>query len=179
MEKVKPTWWDKSLPMYASDGYRALAFELGKSFETAEKRIRQLEAQLAEMKTRALTMEEQWANGNAEIKTLEAQLAEANTLARHWQNRFDKMEANYDTAIKQLTLANECSRNAEADAAKLKGALEMVEWVWDGIKSADHDNATDCPWCLNIRYKGHKPDCDRQAALSPRQPESADGEVSE
>ena len=118
-------------------GYPAVAFAVGDELEKALAQIREFEAQLAEMKTRALTMEERWANANAEVKQLEAQRDEEYTLRKAEMKRAEKAEA----------------------------ALEEVEWVGCGCCHG-------CAWCGAEEREGHKPDCIRQAALSPRQPES-------
>ena len=58
----------------------------------------------------------------------------------------------------------------EADSARLRTALEAVEWIND-------DQASYCPWCLGRNQwqsdavhrrfpMGHAPDCQRQAALT-------------
>jgi hypothetical protein len=49
----------------------------------------------------------------------------------------------------------------EAESAKLRAALEQVEWVY---KSHVRDNSI-CPWCDGDPDSGHKPDCTRQTAL--------------
>jgi hypothetical protein len=63
----------------------------------------------------------------------------------------------------------------EADNAKMRAALEMVEWVWIGTSKQAERTELICPWCKNgpnsigVEYssRGHKPDCARQAALAP------------
>jgi hypothetical protein len=48
----------------------------------------------------------------------------------------------------------------EAENAKLRSALEQVEWVGEACGVFG-----ECPWCLNDRLEGHKLDCARQSAL--------------
>lgn len=49
---------------------------------------------------------------------------------------------------------------AESDNSRLRAALEAVEWIYD------YDIHQElCPWCGSQQEKGHKPDCQRQAAL--------------
>jgi hypothetical protein len=55
----------------------------------------------------------------------------------------------------------EAAEALKAENAKLRAALEQVEWVY---KSHVRDNST-CPWCDGDPNDGHKPDCVRQAAL--------------
>ena len=47
-------------------------------------------------------------------------------------------------------------REAEADRDQLEAALRRVEW------NVEHF----CEWCGNYQEQGHKPDCQRQAALA-------------
>ncbi len=51
----------------------------------------------------------------------------------------------------------------EAENAKLRAALEKVEWVsgWD----VEGRKAVYCPWCNRIKGFGHTLDCARQSAL--------------
>lgn len=43
-----------------------------------------------------------------------------------------------------------------AENARLRAALEAVEWVGAFIS---------CPWCMRIEAGGHRDDCQRQVAL--------------
>jgi len=45
----------------------------------------------------------------------------------------------------------------EAENAKLRAALEQVEWIYE--------DGCECAWCRNRIAHGHKPDCARQTAL--------------
>lgn len=47
-----------------------------------------------------------------------------------------------------------------AEIARLRGALEAVEWVQD-TGNGDYY----CPWCDNNKLVGHHADCQRQTAL--------------
>lgn len=69
------------------------------------------------------------------IGQLRAKLAEAEKKLEAWASWVERADA------------------AEADAGRLRGALQMVEWV-----------ERVCPWCLWCD-EGHKPDCARQLAL--------------
>ena len=50
-------------------------------------------------------------------------------------------------------------RTVMAENAKLRAALEQVEWV------PDSQGWIVCAWCDNFQEHGHKPDCVRQSAL--------------
>jgi hypothetical protein len=54
----------------------------------------------------------------------------------------------------------------EADHAKMRAALEMVEW----------NGMMQCPWCLSVKSYGHKPNCVRQAALADEMRAELEGE---
>ena len=45
--------------------------------------------------------------------------------------------------------------------ARLSAALQAVEWM----NEFDNDAPRWCPWCDNWQHDGHKPNCQRQAAL--------------
>ena len=47
----------------------------------------------------------------------------------------------------------------EAENARLRAALERVEWV-------EHDGWHLCAWCGSEDWEGHAPDCAWQAALA-------------
>ena len=57
----------------------------------------------------------------------------------------------------------------EAENARLRAALEAVEWALDGL--GDYR----CPWCGAWRSDdhGHRPDCQRQLALGITEKEEA------
>ena len=48
-----------------------------------------------------------------------------------------------------------------ADWRAMVEALEEVEWEPDDLEGGDY-----CPWCQNYQDMGHRPDCQRQAALA-------------
>src|SRR5262245_4145647 len=161
----------------------------------AKARIRELEAQLAEAEKRATDWESDWAHTEGErvltverAEQAEAQLAEcetafmagktkhefddannahtecphdAGTNARHWWTR------GYSYSARMLR-----AMEAEADAARLRAALEMVEYVPDAAEGMEGWKY--CPWCEEMDDDPHADDCARQLALSPdaRQPES-------
>jgi len=52
-----------------------------------------------------------------------------------------------------------------AEIAKLRAALEQVEWVSTGYSESC---ATECPWCSEMEWpnKRHADDCARQSALN-------------
>lgn len=96
------------------------------------------------------------------IKTLEAANAS-------WKRYHDAGSAAYERAEK-----------AEADAGRLKEAntrmhedIEALENVADlrriALEQVEYHQAytLSCPWCFSLQESGHKPDCARQAALSP------------
>ena len=62
-----------------------------------------------------------------------------------------------------ISLEAEAER-LQAENARLRAALEAVEWVWN-----DRWELLACPWCdamCKVEKKGtHESDCQRQAAL--------------
>jgi hypothetical protein len=67
----------------------------------------------------------------------------------------------------EKTVDRLCARivGLEAENAKLRQALEMVEWKpWCKVHG---DGEDECLWCYGFRSEGHKPDCARQLALTP------------
>ena len=60
------------------------------------------------------------------------------------------------------------AKRLEADNARLRAALEAVEWIEDCCRIGQY-----CPWCRRHRASGHTPDCLRQAALGE---EPSDGQ---
>jgi len=54
----------------------------------------------------------------------------------------------------------------QAENARVRGALEMVEWVEgdEPLERSGGMNEAVCPWC-DVAYPKHAPDCQRQAAL--------------
>ena len=74
----------------------------------------------------------------------------------------DNLKECWQEATKQ-----EQERNS-AEVARLREALEMVEWVGVADGYVPHNV---CPWCDGTDYDGHLEGCDRQAALS----DTADG----
>src|SRR5262245_23064826 len=54
----------------------------------------------------------------------------------------------------------------KAQAETLRAALEAVEWEPSG------DGWVQCPWCDGYKERGHKPTCQRQAALQGEGKES-------
>lgn len=59
----------------------------------------------------------------------------------------------------------------ETENRKLRAALEAVEWVARGTRVSHRI----CPWCNSFMHQAHKPDCQRQAALTPAEPPSKGG----
>src|SRR5262245_9790266 len=152
--------------------------ELSKQLETVIKqrdaalaRIRELSAQLAEAeKQRDGFRAAQMAAGQRNVE-LEAQLAEADATIAHlrkakdcYYDCVDKAEANQRIASAEkaaMDIARPLVEKAEADAARLRAALEIVEWI-------SRYSILHCPWCGGHMKDGHRPDCARQAALSPQ-----------
>ena len=72
--------------------------------------------------------------------------------------------------VKLQAIINDQGRaieNGSADNARLRAALEAVEWVRYGASGYI------CPWCKTITgfyNETHKPDCQRQIALGLVQP---------
>lgn len=93
-------------------------------------------------------------SNNARIAELEARLKEAEARIEQWVAQAKRA----DRAIADLEAENERLLDVEADAGRLRAALEKVEW----------DNEWgDCLWCNQNKHKGHVPTCARQAALRP------------
>ena len=57
-------------------------------------------------------------------------------------------------------------------------ALESVEWVWCCEHAGDHSQ-NECPWCGGEPINGHRPTCQRQAALRLARGESGEKSASE
>ena len=54
----------------------------------------------------------------------------------------------------------------KAESARLRAALEQVEWIHN------YSEVLICAWCKGYKHgDGHKPDCARQAALTPEKKE--------
>ncbi len=62
--------------------------------------------------------------------------------------------------VEDLNSLRVSEAKAWALATELRRVLEMVEWC-DGA----------CFWCHSLQTNGHKPDCPRQLALYPPEPE--------
>jgi hypothetical protein len=69
-----------------------------------------------------------------------------------------------DILLEDLTAARLNAEAAWQEAGKLRAALEMAEWC-DGA----------CFWCCSLQRDGHAPDCPRQLALYPPEPEEPRG----
>lgn len=93
------------------------------------------------------------------IKTLEARLKEAEALRISYLMRAEKAEADAGRLKEANTRMHEDIEALENVADLRRIALEQVEY---------HQAYTlSCPWCFSLQESGHKPDCARQAALSP------------
>lgn len=131
---------------------------------------RKLQDRLADYDEMDKQNDEFWANSKkyeARIVALEARLVEAAAA----------IEANAMLYMREHT-------KAEADAARLRAALEAVEWLWIGQQDQNHPTDLICPWCKQrqghpwckeIPTQGHAPDCARQAALRAEQPAESEG----
>jgi hypothetical protein len=74
------------------------------------------------------------------------------------QSQSEDVQVNWLSPIEAAAL--------RATVARLRAALETVEWDTSGIG----DRAWDmCPWCGNYRSAGHRADCQRQVALKESQ----------
>jgi hypothetical protein len=175
------------------EGYQAVAFEVGDSLEKANARIRELEAQLAEaekqrdgfracqMKAgqRNIELEAQLAKSEAEIGRL-CSCNARNCIDRDAAiERAEAAEARAEAKDKEWLIAYHKWYEAEARAQAMRKALEMVEWVWIGSENQNQPTDLICPWCkqrkghpwcAGIPNQGHKPNCERQAALEPAPP---------
>jgi hypothetical protein len=75
-----------------------------------------------------------------------------------WNDR-----AGLDTAQAQALLVGEEIATLQAEVARLRAALEAVEWACEGY---DHDEIGFCPWCgWRENAHRHRADCQRQLAL--------------
>src|SRR5262245_57906499 len=121
---------------------------------------RQSEAQLAECETAFMAGKTKHEFDDANNAHTECP-HDAGTNARHWWTR------GYSYSARMLR-----AMEAEADAARLRAALEMVEYVPDAAEGMEGWKY--CPWCEEMDNDPHADDCARQLALSPdaRQPES-------
>lgn len=121
-------------------------------------RIAELEAQLEEEKQRTFVQYERAVGFSALNATLEARLKDA-----------EAAKSNAVTAAHALGLARDehwlRAEKAEGDAGRLRSAIGKVEWGWVSFGNGTYHEV--CAWCRGFKQHGHKPDCARQAALSP------------
>ncbi len=85
-------------------------------------------------------------------------------LRKHNASQQDLIAAVRSRSLRRLeAIKNQWDVDAalRADNAKLRAALEAVEWITD----PDHHDETLCPWCGSFEDDDHRPDCQRQAAL--------------
>jgi len=131
--------------------WRTAADNMAKLFEDAKRRIRELEAQLAEAHA---ALEDAQCHGDwrtGEIELLRKQLAEANETTT--------------VSINALQVWIERAEAAEARAEAMRAALETVEYV--PCAAEGMDGFSHCPWCEQFSDEPHAEDCARQAALAP------------
>jgi len=97
----------------------------------------------------------------------------ARTLILDWQQRNEQLWKLYrgSVDVTNVYAAQEGIYRAEitdlrTEVARLRGALEQVEWV--GIYHASSlPQDMRCPRCFRHRADGHKDDCSLAAALTP------------
>ena len=89
------------------------------------------------MKGVILSLYERAERAEAEVARLQVEIAEERAQVATWMG---------------------VTKRAQADAARLREAIEKLEWV--GI------HVTVCPWCGATSMGKHQEDCQRQAALS-------------
>lgn len=75
---------------------------------------------------------------------------------------------NWKTAVELYAInraINDELDRLRAEVARLRAALEAVEWVQEDIHGPYHQ--VYCPWCLNLNldHQKHDPTCQRQIAL--------------
>lgn len=163
------------------------------TFQIAERdrRIAELEAQLAEALMSAYvaerhreTAEESESVANARLK--EAEEREAKMRAILEGAGYDDLDDLDDTLTRSIEdcrsvgeTVGDITRNhieyadkasalrvaVEAENARLRAVVEALEWIGRRIPY--------CPWCLCSKADGHSPACARQAALRP---EAGEGE---
>jgi hypothetical protein len=114
----------------------------------------------------------QLAEANANIESLDTALENSAAEGILWiektaraEMRADAAEARAEAAETALADRIEHCKNHHSDVAKMRAALEMVEWVYDGTPHIGGQWGN-CPWCRNRQPQGHKPNCARQAALT-------------
>lgn len=98
---------------------------------------------------------------NEYVEALEHDVRVLHERSKQAEARVEALQTHLDDARTALDETN-------AERERLRAALEKVEY---------HQAYTfSCPWCFNLQEDGHKPDCARQAALSPEQPAESEEE---
>lgn len=100
--------------------------------------------------------------------TLVCGMLETRLAAEERADRAERKLEEAQTAYAGAEVENDILRERQARASSLaeryRLALEAVEWV-------DHSPFdSTCPWCERPSLDGHKPDCQRQAALEGKGP---------
>jgi hypothetical protein len=171
-------------PGRPDDGYRVVAFEVGKSLENAQARIRELEAQLADLRDFAYNRAPKLASEecNSQKEELRAQLADANARAGGLREALEMVEWVHDAY--QNMCCPWCSNDQEEDgghkpdcarqaalaptpteptpeAGALDTAMaELCARLRDHFEAAGHPACPD-PECDYIAYENtdHAPNC--------------------
>jgi len=173
----------------ARDEAEARAEQLDERASWAEGRAEEAESQLADFK-RWLDEESAFLSKDDLAATLlkrteaaEAQLASAKAVIKHVQGamklacderdfyeaRLAEANAKTEAALREKAEAVRLAAEARNDTARLRAALEAVQWG----NEDDEDNDGQCPYCLNAKFYfsgipwGHASGCIIGKALAP------------
>lgn len=138
-----------------SESHRARATHLENSRDRYEARLKEAEGKLTEACNKV-------AEGDSLFRVTMKEIHGVAEFALGYEQVCDAQTAVQRLAVRFIAEGNRAEK-AEADARRLRSAIEKVEWV-------EHI----CPWCQWCD-EGHKPDCARQAALSPAEGEESEG----
>ena len=93
-------------------------------------------------------------------------------MGRAWEERRRAQRAEFQRKNDQTESLSQQLQDARAENARLREAVGAVEWVegaYDascvGVKPGYKYFGTLCPWCKQGPHIGHRPECQRQAAL--------------
>jgi hypothetical protein len=68
----------------------------------------------------------------------------------------------YPPSTESMSVARRIVIQTKDRIEAMEAALKAVEWT--ELRYAPYESMA-CPWCGNFKDEGHKPDCQRQAAL--------------
>lgn len=125
------------------------SFEIDTMLETRNERIAALEAENKRLHSLNLAVTKKAWETESDLAAARAQLHDADELHK-WEMATYKADTERQIETER--------RMAEAENAKLRAALEAVEWVHYG-------SLFRCPWCKRYEVEGHADNCARQVAL--------------